>query len=111
VPHHSVGIVTGDGLGLTTDDWRACVGFQRKYRAEVPVADPYAFFTQHRDSAQFTMRWLHLEGLDKLTILRYLAWHEVDLGARAGADGMGGAVVGWGGVTDSPSSTPSTHWR
>ena len=43
-----------------------------RYHAEVPVADTYAFFTAHRDPKDFTMRWLHLEGLDRLTILRYV---------------------------------------
>ena len=44
---------------------------QKRYAAEVPVADTYAFFTAHRDPKDFMMRWLHLEGLDRLTILRF----------------------------------------
>ena len=35
------------------------------------MADTYAFFTAHRDPKDFMMRWLHLEGLDRLTILRF----------------------------------------
>lgn len=31
----------------------------------------YSFFTAHRDSSDFIMRWLHLEGADRLNILRH----------------------------------------
>lgn len=44
---------------------------EKTYSAEIPVADTYAFFTTHRDPKDFMMRWLHLEGLDRLTILRF----------------------------------------
>ena len=43
----------------------------KSYAAEVPVADTYSFFTAHRDPKDFMMRWLHMEGLDRLTILRF----------------------------------------
>jgi len=38
---------------------------EKRYAAEIPVADTYAFFTAHRDPKDFMMRWLHLEGLDR----------------------------------------------
>jgi len=44
---------------------------EKTYSAEIPVADTYAFFTTHRDPKDFMMRWLYLEGLDRLTILRF----------------------------------------
>ena len=38
---------------------------EKRYAAEIPVADTYAFFTAHRDPKDFMMRWLHLEGIDR----------------------------------------------
>ena len=56
----------GAGVKFSSIDYN-----QKRYHAEVPVADTYAFFTAHRDPKDFMMRWLHLEGLDRLTILRF----------------------------------------
>lgn len=65
------------GRGAYVDGAGAVVKFssvdynEKRYRAEVPVADTYRFFTLHRNPNDFMMRWLHLEGLDRLTILRF----------------------------------------